>query len=165
MRYEFNLDEVEATTTSLVPTASQISAGIPIPPVRLLQVLSAEDWEQFTEECFRFTKRMERINQSNAFLVLATWGWTLPPSRLLRDSQPPGTAANASITTTRSRRATCTEKSARSRYLLGLRKDSQVIVVENQHPPEFVASDGNVIVFPKNPHNGRYGFFPTAARR
>lgn len=48
------------------------------------------------------------------------------------------------------------------RYLLGLRKDSQVIVVENEHPPEFVSLDGNVIVFTKNPHQGRYGFFPTA---
>lgn len=48
------------------------------------------------------------------------------------------------------------------RYLLGLRKDSQVIVVENEHPPEFVSGEGNVIVFTKNPHQGRYGFFPTA---
>lgn len=47
------------------------------------------------------------------------------------------------------------------RYLLGLRKDSQVIVMENEHPPEFVSRDGNVIVFTKNPHQGRYGFFPT----
>lgn len=48
------------------------------------------------------------------------------------------------------------------RYLLGLRKDSQVIIVENEHPPEFVTHDSNVIVFTKNPHQGRYGFFPTA---
>jgi len=47
------------------------------------------------------------------------------------------------------------------RYLLGLRKDSQVIIVENEHPPNFVSTEGNVIVFTKNPHQGRYGFFPT----
>jgi hypothetical protein len=47
------------------------------------------------------------------------------------------------------------------RYLLGLRKDSQIIVMENEHPPEFVSRGGNVIVFTKNPHQGRYGFFPT----
>lgn len=46
------------------------------------------------------------------------------------------------------------------RYLLGLRKDSQIIIVENEHPPDFVSRDGNVIVFTKNPHQGRYGFFP-----
>ena len=45
------------------------------------------------------------------------------------------------------------------RYLLGLSKDSQVIIVENEHPPDFVSAEGNVIVFTKNPHQGRYGFF------
>lgn len=46
------------------------------------------------------------------------------------------------------------------RYLMGLRKDSQIIIVENEHPPDVVSRDGNVIVFTKNPHQGRYGFFP-----
>ena len=46
------------------------------------------------------------------------------------------------------------------RYLLGLRKDNQVIIVENERPPEFVALDGNVVIFTKNPYDGRYGFFP-----
>jgi hypothetical protein len=46
------------------------------------------------------------------------------------------------------------------RYLLGLRSDCQVIVVENEHPPDDVSRDSNVIVFTKNPHQGRYGFFP-----
>lgn len=46
------------------------------------------------------------------------------------------------------------------RYLLGLRKDSQVIIVENERPPDVVFRDGNVIVFTKNPHQDRYGFFP-----
>ena len=44
-------------------------------------------------------------------------------------------------------------------YLLGLRADVQVIVVENQHPPDFVFERSNVVVFTKNPHQGRYGFF------
>lgn len=46
------------------------------------------------------------------------------------------------------------------RYLLGLHKDSQVIIVENEHPPDVVSRDGNVISFTKSPHQGRYGFFP-----
>ena len=46
------------------------------------------------------------------------------------------------------------------RYLLGLRKDSQIIIIENEHPPDFVSGEGNVIVFTKNPYQGRYGFFP-----
>ena len=44
-------------------------------------------------------------------------------------------------------------------YLLGLRADVQVIVVENEHPPDFVVERGNVVVFTKNPHRGRYGVF------
>lgn len=46
------------------------------------------------------------------------------------------------------------------RYLLGLHRDNQVIVIENKHPPEFVSKDGHVTIFTKNPHQGRYGFFP-----
>jgi hypothetical protein len=46
------------------------------------------------------------------------------------------------------------------RYLLGLSRDSQVVILENEHPPDFVVRGGNVIVFTKNPHHGRYGFFP-----
>ena len=45
-------------------------------------------------------------------------------------------------------------------YLLGLRTDVQVIIVENQHPPDFVCEQSNVVVFTNNPHQGRYGFFP-----
>ena len=44
-------------------------------------------------------------------------------------------------------------------YLLGLKSDVQVIVVENEHPPTFVSEQANVEVFTKNPHQGRYGFF------
>lgn len=47
-------------------------------------------------------------------------------------------------------------------YLLGLRSDVQVIIIENEHPPKFVSDSCNVIVFTKNPHQGRYGFFPTS---
>jgi hypothetical protein len=46
------------------------------------------------------------------------------------------------------------------RYLAGLQKESQVVIVENERPPEFVARECNVITFTKNPHQGRYGFFP-----
>jgi len=46
------------------------------------------------------------------------------------------------------------------RYLLGLKDENQVIIIENQHPPSFVVEEGHVTVFTKNPHQGRYGFFP-----
>jgi predicted nuclease with TOPRIM domain len=45
------------------------------------------------------------------------------------------------------------------RYLLGLHKNNQVIVIENEHPPAFVFDEAAVTVFTKNPHHGRYGFF------
>jgi hypothetical protein len=51
------------------------------------------------------------------------------------------------------------------RYLLGLQEENQVIIIENEHPPDFVAKEGHVIVFTKNPHHGRYGFFPHETKR
>lgn len=56
MSNKFNLDEVEPEATSLVPSAAQVSGGIPIPPVRLLQVMSSDEWEEFTEEWLSFYK-------------------------------------------------------------------------------------------------------------
>lgn len=53
---ELNLDEVEPTAASVVPSATQISVGIPIPPVRRLQVMSHNEWEEFTEEWLSFHK-------------------------------------------------------------------------------------------------------------
>ena len=47
-------------------------------------------------------------------------------------------------------------------YLLGLSSNVQVLIVENEHPPDFVKDRENVIVFTKNPHQARYGFFPMA---
>ena len=49
--------------------------------------------------------------------------------------------------------------------LLGLHKESQVIIVENEHPPAFVSAASNVVVFTKNVHQGRYGFFPVTSVR
>ena len=40
-----------------VLTAAQIAAGIPVPPVKLLQVMSGEDWEVFTEEWLSFHRK------------------------------------------------------------------------------------------------------------
>ncbi len=49
------------------------------------------------------------------------------------------------------------------RYLMGLDRSCQIIVMENEHPPDSVLANSNVIVFTKNPHHGRYGFFPVSA--
>jgi hypothetical protein len=48
------------------------------------------------------------------------------------------------------------------RYLIGMGTDSQVIIIENEHPPSFVQENGAVTIFTKNPTAGRYGFFPQA---
>ena len=50
-------------------------------------------------------------------------------------------------------------------YLLGLKSDAQVIVVENERPPPFVREQANVVSFTKNPHQGRYGFFEAQEER
>lgn len=46
------------------------------------------------------------------------------------------------------------------RYLMGISKENQVIVIENEHPPKFVIDKMPVTVFTKNPNSGRYGLFP-----
>ncbi|WP_409188476.1 AAA family ATPase [Bradyrhizobium sp. RDM4] len=46
------------------------------------------------------------------------------------------------------------------RYVLGMSKDSQIIIIENEHPPSFVEQAAAVTIFTKNPTFGRYGFFP-----
>jgi hypothetical protein len=45
-------------------------------------------------------------------------------------------------------------------YLQSMRSDQQVIIVENSDPPENIRSLDQVTMFSKNPHSGRYGFFP-----
>lgn len=49
--------EIEPKAASAVPTAAQVSGGIPIPPVSLLQVMSPDDWEAFTEEWLTYHKK------------------------------------------------------------------------------------------------------------
>lgn len=50
-------------------------------------------------------------------------------------------------------------------YLLGFKETAQIIVVENEHPQDTVADRANVLVFTKNPHQGRYGFFLSTNNR
>jgi hypothetical protein len=64
---EFKLDEVEPKATSLVPNAAQVAGGIPIPPVRLLQIMSPEEWEEFTEEWLSFHRTKETYQSIKRF--------------------------------------------------------------------------------------------------
>jgi len=50
-------------------------------------------------------------------------------------------------------------------YLAGLGDDRQVIIVENTDPPAAIAARPQVVMFSKNPHSGRYGFFPMAPQQ
>lgn len=45
-------------------------------------------------------------------------------------------------------------------YLVKNHAESQIIIVENEHPPEQVVNQINLTDFTKNPHKGRYGLFP-----
>lgn len=47
--------------------------------------------------------------------------------------------------------------------LANLPVDHQVIIIENRDPPSEVTAGPNVLMFSKNPHSGRYGFFPATA--
>jgi septal ring factor EnvC (AmiA/AmiB activator) len=46
-------------------------------------------------------------------------------------------------------------------YLATLPDDRQVIIVENTDPPSPITQRPQVIMFSRNPHSGRYGFFPS----
>jgi hypothetical protein len=45
-------------------------------------------------------------------------------------------------------------------FLKALPNDRQVIIVENTTPPKAIADLPQSVMFTKNPHQGRYGFFP-----
>jgi len=45
-------------------------------------------------------------------------------------------------------------------YLVNKHSDSQIIIVENEHPPTQVENLIHLTDFTKNPHKGRYGLFP-----
>ena len=49
------------------------------------------------------------------------------------------------------------------KYLIEEHSDSQVIIVENEHPPEPFRNQLGLMIFTKNPQQGRFGLFP--ARR
>ena len=48
-------------------------------------------------------------------------------------------------------------------YLAALPDDRQVIIIENTDPPAPITTRPQVVMFSKNPHSGRYGFFPIVA--
>jgi hypothetical protein len=53
---EINFKDISPRAGCSVPTAAQIARGLPVPPVRLLQIMSPDDWEAFTEEYLSFYK-------------------------------------------------------------------------------------------------------------
>lgn len=46
------------------------------------------------------------------------------------------------------------------KYLIEEHSDSQVIIVENEHPPDSFEGQLGLTVFTKNPQHGRFGLFP-----
>ena len=46
-------------------------------------------------------------------------------------------------------------------YLINNHSDSQIVIVENEHPPEQFEDSINLHVFTKNPQEGRFGLFPS----
>jgi hypothetical protein len=50
-------------------------------------------------------------------------------------------------------------------YLAAVASDRQVIIVENSDPPASIMARPQVVMFSKNPHSGRYGFFPMAEQQ
>ncbi|MGE3759726.1 MAG: hypothetical protein AB7H97_18310 [Pseudobdellovibrionaceae bacterium] len=50
------------------------------------------------------------------------------------------------------------------KYLIEEHSDSQVIIVENEHPPEVFEEQIGLSIFTKNPQQGRFGLFPPRQR-
>jgi predicted nucleic acid-binding Zn-ribbon protein len=46
------------------------------------------------------------------------------------------------------------------KYLLEVHSDNQIIIIENQHPPEAFVQQMELTIFTKNPQEGRFGLFP-----
>lgn len=67
MADDFTLTEINPSATPTVPSAAQISRGIPIPPVRLLQVFTPEQWEEFTEEWLSYHKNQGSYHSIRRF--------------------------------------------------------------------------------------------------
>lgn len=57
MGIEDKFEEVEPEAAATVPTAAQVAGGTPVPPISLLQVMSPDDWEAFTEEWLTYHKQ------------------------------------------------------------------------------------------------------------
>lgn len=51
------------------------------------------------------------------------------------------------------------------KYLIEEHSDSQVIIVENEHPPDSFEGQLGLTVFTKNPQHGRFGLFPLKESR
>jgi AAA15 family ATPase/GTPase len=47
-------------------------------------------------------------------------------------------------------------------YLAENHRDSQIIIIENEHPPSAIGRSISSTIFTRNPSEGRYGFFPFA---
>lgn len=46
------------------------------------------------------------------------------------------------------------------KYLASRHVDSQIVIIENEHPPEVLRDQMSFTIFTKNPGHGTYGFFP-----
>lgn len=57
MSDETELSEIEPKANTAAPTHAQVTGGIPVPPVRLVQIMSPDEWEGFTEEWLSYHKK------------------------------------------------------------------------------------------------------------
>lgn len=62
MTDDLTFTDVAPELSATVPTAGQVATGIPVPPSRLLQIMSPDDWEIFTEEWLSFHKSAEEYH-------------------------------------------------------------------------------------------------------
>ena len=56
MKKDSNFAEINPQLNTQVPSAAQVAHGLPVPPIRLLEVMSPDDWEIFTEEWLSYQK-------------------------------------------------------------------------------------------------------------
>ena len=67
MSDDFDLFDIDPRPSAPPPTAAQVQSGIPIPAVRLIQVFSPDEWEEFTEEWLSYQKAVGSYHSVRRF--------------------------------------------------------------------------------------------------
>ena len=114
MKVDVDLSDVVPKASSLVPAEAQIASGIPIPPIKVLRVMSPGDWEDFTEEWLSYHKNEDTYHSIKRYSGPRDLGLDVVAFTSESGFDRPWDSYNASTMITRCIPETCTERLAKS---------------------------------------------------